>query len=71
MILLYLLLLGLAGYMLYHLVVIVYHGVKSGLAQAESLEKQFGPDIIGAFKYQFGVTRANDRNVGDRPGDQG
>jgi hypothetical protein len=44
-------------FVLYHLAVIIYYSVKSGLAQADELEQQFGSDIIGAFKHQFRKNR--------------
>lgn len=58
-------------FVFYHLAVIAYHGIKSGMRQADELEQKFGQDIIGAFKYSVGGKGDDNRDVGERPGDQG
>lgn len=49
----YAIILGLLGFVIYRLGVLVFHAVKIGIKQANDLENQFGSDVVGAAKYTF------------------
>jgi hypothetical protein len=51
MALIYLIIGGLICFVGYHVAVLVFHAVKIGIKQANDLERQFGPDVVGAAKY--------------------
>lgn len=36
-------------------VILLYYGIKSGIAQANALEQTFGTDVISAAKYSAGL----------------
>ena len=53
------------GLVLYGLGRIIYGAVILGIKQAEMLEKQFGRDVVGAAKYQFGMRFLEDTDEPD------
>jgi hypothetical protein len=39
----------------YKALILTWYSIKAGIAQANTLEKQFGTDVLGAARYSMGL----------------